>query len=520
MQIVDTSSETLRPFSVLAVKHKDQAVFFDVDSLNLPTGMTSERTLEFINAYFASQHSNIQQGIFDAYVQLEAYLKGVVDPDMLYIKLVQGVKKLYSFISYDSVRKWAIKNADIRIPPSICERYEDLEISERSQTNQNYRDRTYLRSDYLELVYMAIYLKPMIPIWAEYAKILDQAASRSTYRDYHAMGLITQTELPNIEPLHRLRRYIETSVPSDRDLATAILGGLGTAQVPDWLLSTAVIRKLILIELSSYEETSSVISVIYHNVKNAINSIGRKFSDNVRDKPKPKGESEDDENKSFVESYKVQQQHSDGDLMALSVYTEDAYRMAEHLCPDLPKQYLDKIMGLHGKLMETLPSEGQMTIIRWVMAPVLPPRGLDHVSRVSLCNCRAVTQAVLWHWDFPDLALLLNAIEVRDNLGMLVGGLESRNRIPKEYVDQFMTLYPHAQERRSKDGDRKTNAACIAIDKVANDLVKCDWLVIAPQELMQHSDLCDDRGLMTTPADIRARLSQLVLQIATAQERV
>lgn len=199
----------------------------------------------------------------------------------------------------------------------------------------DYQAKTYLRDDYLELVNMAILYKPMIPIWAEYGRLLEQLSSTNSYREYQSMSLLSRSTAVNIPPLDRLRRYVDTSSLDSKTAMSAALGGIGSSELPDWLMSMVIIRKLVIIELSSYEDSSNIVSVVYHHVRNTIKSVDRKFSGRIREKSKPRGE-DDDDNKSIVETYKIKQEISDGDLMVLSIYTEQTLVMAQQIVPEIP----------------------------------------------------------------------------------------------------------------------------------------------------------------------------------------
>lgn len=151
---------------------------------------------------------------------------------------------------------------------------------------------------------------------------------------------------------------------------------------------------------------------------------------------------------------------------------------------------------------------------------MIPPRSIDNISKPSLLSCFAAAQAILWYHQQPDLALLLTAAEIRDNQGFLIGGIESRSRIPKEFVDRFVELYPHYQEKGSKERERQTNVACKAIDQIAKDFVKCDWRTNAPTALIALGSTVADRKMISAPTDIKTQLSVLVLRLAEAQEQL
>jgi hypothetical protein len=519
MQIID-AGDTHEPFSKMFTEHNGEKIAWDLQKFyGRPTNATVEKVFHLINGYWASLPSSRQDKIFRIYVNARRCIDEVIDPNQLHIRLTEIIKEMYEAMTFEEVRYWARNHGEIRVPPSIKSNYQELEISDRNQVGMDYQAKTYLRDDYLELVNMAILYKPMIPIWAEYGRLLEQLSSTNSYREYQSMSLLSRSTAVNIPPLDRLRRYVDTSSLDSKTAMSAALGGIGSSELPDWLMSMVIIRKLVIIELSSYEDSSNIVSVVYHHVRNTIKSVDRKFSGRIREKSKPRGE-DDDDNKSIVETYKIKQEISDGDLMVLSIYTEQTLVMAQQIVPEIPPQSVAACIEATRDLAHQQPTTGQLTLLRWILASVIPPRSIDNISKPSLLSCFAAAQAILWYHQQPDLALLLTAAEIRDNQGFLIGGIESRSRIPKEFVDRFVELYPHYQEKGSKERERQTNVACKAIDQIAKDFVKCDWRTNAPTALIALGSTVADRKMISAPTDIKTQLSVLVLRLAEAQEQL
>lgn len=514
MQIIPATGHDAQ--NVVMVSHGDRKITWDLRLYYRNAVLPLDRVFEHINGYWATLPNERQDAIFDCYQEARNALNEIVDQNMMHHRLTQIVKRLYTQMPFDELRHWTSTYGRIKVPPSIKDDYSQLEISERNQNSMDYQSRTYLRGDYLDLVNLSIALRPMIPIWSEYARS-DQPSVGGTFREYHAMSLLNTSHILNVDPVHRLREYIETSTPDLKTLLSAALGGLGSSELPDWVMSLAIMRKLVVIELSSYEDSSNIISVIYHHVRNTIKTVDRRFASRIRDKSKPSG-NDDDESKSILETYKIKQEISDGDLMVLSIYTEDTLRLAQRICPEVDASKVKACGDNIRRCMSHHPTHGQLVILRWVMSQIIPPRSIDNINKTSIFTAIAASQAVLWEWGFPDLALLMTSTETRDKNGLLIGGIESRSRIPKEYVEQFVDLYPHYQEKGSKDRDRQTNVACKAIDAITKDFIKCDWHVFAPASLAALGSTIDDMGLMNAPTDIKSQLSVLVLKLAHIQE--
>lgn len=511
MHIEDASPAGER-FSALSVVHKDQSLIWTLGFYSRPQ-VDVDNVFVLLNQYFASLDGDTQARIFELYEQMRNAIDNVVDPTMLQLTLTELCGAMYRLITYEDIQAWTRRHANIPVPPSIKDRYGELDISQRHMDGVDYEKRTYLRDDYLELVNLAILLKPMVPIWSEYATLLTQVKTDNNYKEYQAMQLLRGSSAIKVQPLDRLREYIEVTVPELKNQMSAALGGLGSSELPDWLMSMVVIRKLVIADLISGEDSSNIVSVVYHHVRNTLKSLDRKFVGRIKGKPKPSG-NEDDENKSLLETYKIKQSISDGDLMTLTVYTEQTTNLATQIYPEVDVDTVELCRDAVNAIVNTQPTEGQLTILRWMMSRVIPTRALDNISRKGLMSCQAATQAVLWSLGFPDLAILLTASEVRDRAGGLLGGVDSRSRIPKDFVNRFVELYPHYSESGARDRDRQSNVTCRAIDAVAKDFIKCDWRSYAPKSLNRLSPNMSDRGIVSPPPDLKVQLSQLVVWLA------
>lgn len=513
MQFVDGYPE--QPFTRLKIVHKSEEIAWNLDYYSKLQDVTTDKVFHFLNQFISTLQTSTQKAIFDIYQKAREEIDAIVDPNMLHRRLTQTIRELYQLVDFDEIQRFTRFNGDIKVPSVIADEYSQLGISERSQ---DYRESTYLRADYVDLINLAIYLKFAIPIWAEYARLIGKTGN-STFREYQTMSLLNRSQAIDIPPMNRLRNYIETQIDSEKNSShlSAVLGGLGTTEMPDWMLSIVVIRKLVIVDLSSYERERNVVSVIYSYVKNNTKSIDRKFSGYIKNKPKPRQERDDNE-KFVLETYKIKQDASDGDLMVLSIYTENPVAMAQRIEPGVEAQRVMECYNYCRHLTDMTFSLGQLTVLRWAMSPILPPQSIENIRKSSLLSMIACAQAVLWYRGHFDLAKLVAANEMVDDAGMLIGGSDSHRRIPKEYVNQFHYYYPHSSDRGDRDRSRQTNVTIKAIEALAKDFIKCHWVVHGPPALLQQGSPVDDDQVLMTPQDFRIQLARWVLELAQYQE--
>lgn len=518
---IENASQEHRYLRVRVV-HDGRELNFDVSFYSRPPQPTVDLDAIFsdLNNYFAHLPFERQQRIFEAYENAHNQLETIPDQSMLHLHLTGTVKWLYQLIDFEELGNYIYHYGHYYIPPSIKDEYEELEISNRGVDR---RETTYLRSDYLELIKLIIYLRPLVPIWGEYLKLMSQ---RNAFREYQAFSLVSTSPVMNIEAMQGLKRFIEGTVDkisqgqggrgSKIPHVSAALSGLGSAEFPDWFLSMVVIRKLSIIDVSAIRDQGNIVSTIYSYIDTTLNKLYNRFSGPVASKNTSTDEGE--EEVPFVETYKIKQALSDGDLMVLSIFTEDPHSMARRVDPHLETWRLEKSLQATMAMGDVRLSKGQLTLLAWSLSKVLPPRSVENIRKEGLFNGIAVAQASLWRRGHYDIAKLLTATEFLDEDGVLIGGSEANRRIPRDLVERFNRYYPHLNERADRDRGRQANPAIKAIEIVTTDLIRCSWLVYAPPELINEGTPLDWNNSLEVPGDIRVQLARLLLDIVEIEE--
>lgn len=519
-----------KPFSYVVITHRNRNLTFDLKIYTAQKTGTVDEVFKYINLYLQTLPEDVQDSIFECYGEAKRCLEDVIDQTQMHMRLTRIVTRLYKLIDLQDVSAWCRQHANIRIPHTIKDTYDELDISGRGN-RAVYEQTTYLRDDYEALIYTAVAMRALIPIWSEYCTIdRDMDEGKGKFAEYRTLGLMKNTAIMKSPAILRLRDYISRSEVKDINpmggnrmaslrMAAALGGLLGSSELPDWMLANVIIRKLAVCELSSTgDDSSNVISVIFHYVSNTLKGLERKFDTRVRNKIKP-SESDEDDNKSLLETYKVKQEISDGDLMVLSIYTEDPVRVASRLNPTVDATLVQVFYNHLIKQTDYQPELPQITLLRYLMSPLIPPRSIDNINKMSIISCLAAAQAVLWTTGRPMLALMLATTPTKNRMGLLTGGQDLSGKLPKETQDELNLIYTHHPQRNSKERDRRSNVAYRAIDAIALEISKCHWSVSIPETLNQFGytddlNLVDNQGHLNIPLDFRTYLADLVIYLA------
>lgn len=516
---------------VLQLSHRKETLIWDV-GMYVPRSpekaleFNSNRLFEEINAFWEYLPMEKQDALWSIYQYMHNVLETNYDIAAITTRLLAPVKQLYDIMTLDDIRHWRAFHSRIRIPGTLKDEYGPDDPP----------DRIYLRSHYIELVVLVIALRAMVPVWGAYINN-TRDESGNMHKEYMAMHLLRHSSLVSDgsgdggefdihdikrqTPMQRLTVFVDGWVhhilergPS----ATVILGGLGSTELPEWVLANTVIRKLAISEISATDDASNVITNVYNFISNALKSmdkkIGGRFGGKVNEKNPPSSSAASEEaNASIVEMYKVKQKVTDGDLVALNVFTEQPEVMAVKVDPTLNLSKLAPCF-IAVQVLENQPIYPHQTLLtQWVMAPALSARSIPLLSKPALLRAMCVTQALLWHWECFDLAVLVTATPLIPGAGEVSASLESRGpRIPKDLLEELQVKYPHYQQPRPKQSTaRQVNVASKAIDGFCDMVVRSDWYLNAPIELVALSSRLPNSRKLIVPSDIRAQLANLIL---------
>lgn len=497
IEALDSSGEF---FSLIITEHKGERIEWNANDYERGNDRSSEMVFSHINRYFESMPMAAQDKIWECYVEIKDAIDNIFDANRLHSFLTDMVAKLYTFLPIEDFNHWINIKSGIFIPSSIKPEYDIEDMVER----------TYVRADYSNLILLSLALRPMVPIWSEYNTRVKSLIG-NTFKEYQSMRLLANTDLIHHDAMEKLRDYVETNAAAmnessgDGKSIAAIIGGLGTTELPGWLLALAVVRRVAIADLDGNSEKGTIIANVYKYVNNSIKSLDKRFKGQIKKKEQQSGDDED--NASVIEGYKVKQEQSDGDLVTLSIFTENQDNIIKRLQPDLDPVKLNSCLKTINSIAELDIHPHQITLTQWVISPILPARGVPYLNKQGLLSIMAICQAVLWHRGFEDLAKLITARpSIADDSEIMLGGYEGRSLIPKELMDELIRLYPYYPKLQNKQqGDRKSNPASKAIDILSKDLVREEWLLLAPIELT------GGETKMFTPPDIKAQLAKFII---------
>lgn len=494
---VDTFSGKL---SILTLSHGNEETIWNVETYNRSGFQAPNSLFDNLNNYFKYLKKEEVDSIWKGFQNIYSAMETINDSTRLHARLQMEVKQLYAVLDFEKLKKWLLVNGNVTLPEDLKKDYGPEDINPRT------RARTYLRDDYYDLVVLSIMLKPMVPIFGEYIRRVSKEIG-TRFKEHYAFSLLSTSSIISLPALNRLRVYIEASVEKEEDKKSAIFGGLGTTELPDWLLSRAIVRR---VSVSEENVGENIVANVWHTISQQINSIDKTFAGRIVEK-RLYGSSGEDDNASIAENYKVKQEISDGDLLVLSNYTNQVIDMAKRVDPTIDHEKIKKCtMNAENNHLIVI-QQHHITITQWVLAKSISPRGIPSLNKPSLLKAIAVTQAILWHWGFDELALLMfsHPAPFRSSAANI-----TTTRLGKRYVDHFTNEYPHFQRQSNREQKvRSVNVACRAIDLLANSLTQHDWVFMGPDEIGKNMRIVASDNSHVVSAEIRQQLADLLIKI-------
>jgi len=490
--------------SHLTITDQGKSIVFSLNTFNRTTITSPETLFENLNLFF-KQNKVLGEKVFQHYVEIKNIIDSVTSQERLHRRLQMEIKHLFDVVTFKELKSFILLKGNITMPLDL----KDVFDGEKNELTEKL---TYLKDDYRDLLVLGIIFKMLVPVFGEYIEVVGKEIG-TRFKEHQAFSIVYRSSILSLPAFNRLKLYIDASLEKENrrngvevSSSSAIFGGLGSEELPDWLLSRVIVRR---IALHHEIVGDSLIANIYYTVTQQLQSLFKTFNGRINEKKASNSGSEED-NISIVETYKVKQTISDGDLAVLSIYTDQIYNMVNLIDPTINKEMIDICVRNSDCMINEDLAKFQVTITQWVLSKASPARGLNNLNKNSLLSALASTQAILWHWGFHELAALLTAVPSKNTMAM---GSGSVTNVTKKYVEKFEELYPYHQLLSKNSTVRNVNPALIAINLLSGEMVKTDWNLLAPNELLNDTTQFINKNNHVISSEIRLMLADLILKI-------
>lgn len=448
-----------------------------------------------INRFLATRTDVQQQNIFETLSEIRELFDEIMPFKVIQGELTYLVTKLYGYISLDELEMYISYNATITYPSDLKESYGLSDVN---------RSRTYLKHEYRGLILIVLALRIMVPIWGEYMHNNDTRIG-SQFKHYKALHILYNTPLMSSPQMMRLREYVDTNIIGARDRSNAVLAGISTEELPEYILADLLVRGISTKSLDATPQGSSIITQVYAHVKRSVRDVVRRF-DPTEEKFRP-GDGEREDRSSQLEQYKKTQSVSIGDIETHKYFLTQYEDLLLKIDPSMDLNKLVECQAAMKTRTRLDMDKHNTLLVQWVIAGTedVEPRCIPELNYLEMVGLIAATQALLWHWGFVDLALIVSSNIDREQIAMVTG---SRTQASRNTMNILNNVYPYQQTNKSPSNNK--NLAHLAIDEYEKNLRSRYLKARVPRELKEYYEANSTTHGWLCPNNILTQLTDML----------
>lgn len=470
---------------------------------------------EHINQFWARLRPEVQQKIFDAYEEIHSVLSSRTDARGLTIDLLEPIAKMMDLHDDQAIKDWIAIHSKIQEPHDIKD-----EFSASDDSPSKTPEKTYTTPEYRDLIAMALAQRAMVPVWGAFMFRTKEEIGND-WKEYAAFKLLNNTKMMKSAAMQKLAVYVEKNLIRDEPLVAAIMGGVSVDEYPKYLLGRTVLRRVCVGDIDARDQLTHLVKYIFNYLRQTHRPPGTlQFGRTIRDKEFEDPNRNNDNQVSRLEAYKITQDIPIGDLSILDAPFNNPQRLAVNLRPDIDLALFEEFWNHAQILLQEPPYEPQVVLTQWIMAPVIPPRGLTRLNRHRMVTAMAIAQTCLWQDAQYQLACLLTAVASEARAERFMSTNSYDRQIPKDLMRQLDELYPYQPTTQGKKKSKPINAAARAIGLVANGFDTRDWQLTLPPSLTTRVTGNPNQRRYGCPSDIRVLLAMLVIALKKNPYRV
>lgn len=462
-----------------------------------------------LNRYLEKLPVSRQYEIFDIIAQLQEEIEGSPTLEVANAKLTIGFQHLFDRINYFEIRELVVNdrefNKDITMPSP-----ENIKMEYEGVSDNYTKEKTYIYSDYQNLIALIIQSRIMFPIWAHYIEIFS-ASLGTEHKEHEAFKLIKESMLYNNPAMQKLCAYVEAVTPEEGSKA-AIIAGVSSEDYPEYNLALVMVRKICTMEIRNPGERSPVLVMhISTHVREKITNNDKKYGSIIADKIGQDIKSSSEERQiSMMERFKIREQLTVGQRVFLIESVSDPYVIAGQMKPGFNQQLLKQVLTETFR-MEKKPVENvQKIILRNMISIIAPNKVVTLMKRDILLKNLSVCAAVLIEEGFPEIAQFCTATVVNAEGNATIATDQHQNKVTAELRERMLALMPYQRSGRSK-----TAVSPIAdnIDLIFKEITGKVWHSNLPESIINTNGGPVIRRIKI-PANLRIRLTEWAIYVA------
>jgi len=487
--------------ATILVSHNGESITFNQDGFFKSSQKDHQGTFDELNGYIAAYlNPQQQQQMFSVYQRIRYILDTEqATPKTLLPKLQPLVRELYSLVSINDVNLYMYNNNLTHIPSGV---------HEVAVQNKEYSDdTTYLKADYIRLVNLSVLLHLMAPVIADYVNAVG-AVTGVQFKEIAALALFTYADIYHCEEMVKVRRYVEAHCYKQPVPLSATLGGLSEESFPKWMLASIIARRLCINHVRHDDTSGHLVTQIFMHIRYNIRLDG-KFGGGVMAKNGRHVVGDDEQEKPVIENWKTKQEIYETDIQICEEGYVEPYFPASHIEPGLSRDMLDKCLKAIPTDWNFELTEHQVMLMQWVSAKFTPPAAVEYFNFNVDMVLLAITQAVLWHRGFPQLAAIAGTYRADVQIDELP---VPQQALPQNVKAELEKMYNIQLDKRQGTNDGLVHRT---IEAFTRSVMVGTYKVVGPDELLIASQIVDYERILVVPNNLNFLIADLIRYVAT-----
>jgi len=492
----------------VSIEHKGMSVVFSVSVFGRRTFQAEYDIFEEINKYWSGLPEETQDAIYSIYVRLHELLTNIIFQDNMVEDIALAVKALYEFHQFDDLKRYVSFKSNIRIPSNIPTEYV------RNVDINTSRDKTYIRSDYSDLMCISLMLRPMMGIWGEYIAN-NRKNSGTNFKEYYAFRLVKYTNIDNLEPVLKLYRYIE-AILGNKFRPDSILMGISSEDYTNWLLCNLCVRKLVICDLRGIDDQYNAISYLHRYINQKAENRDNNYENLYKEKVFDENITDGGSKISILESYKIKSSISPGEVVELEHSISDLRGIAQQLSHNIQLESLDTTMKSVSIINKSIIVDIKLVLLAYVFKRVISVRSMPYFNKLTIAKMLCVAEEVLWSRGHHYLALLLTTYPHEDASDLTISPVDGRMKLDGQLAEKFVKYYPYTRVLNSKRKAQQKviNIAVNAVNELVDELSLYTWILTARADRVVEVFGSNTKRCPIVP-DIKNKIVELIIDNET-----
>ncbi len=475
--------------------------------------MRVESLLIEINNYWASKPDKYQDELFALYTKIsKSFLSDKVSvvANTLY-PLIRDLLNKYHDL--EDISEF-MRTQEIRYPDKVYDTFNDNE-------GRHQENITYTKEQYFGLACLMVAFRAMVPIWTRFrAKTAGVQVKNTMYAQMEQLRLVRESNIAEHRYMHRLIDFVEAvyrTVENSNEIS-AIVGGVSTTEIPNYLLSSAICTKLIGTAINPSDPKISLVSSIYNKIKADVKHLPDKLNTLVRKRDVNWG-NQDDDKTGYFESYAAAEKVASDVIIGNQVYLYDYRRVRRDLDDTIPTSTVVACIESLEKNKELVILGGDhntpihQTLVQWVLSGQIMIHTVPKINRRAMINAMGVTQAALIHWGFKSIAMLMSVVVIED--------MDHRpnEMLPLTTKERTAIDGIYRYHRQLPTTTRMMSLGRSSVEEFGNKLNERQLELIATDDVKRLISFNENDGRPLVDPSIKSHLSELVLLLARRADK-